>query len=171
MSPQADSRYLTWLYSQVELDAGDSHWRLMDVLHRTEFDDSRPNDSNRSTDGVMLRDRFISETRFSNTTPEWHALSCSMLEMLVALSERMAFQLNGDTAECFWDLLNNVGLNSYDDSGHFDAEEVQDILECINDRSYDSDGHGGFFPLSAPIRDQRDVELLYQMYAYIQEGN
>lgn len=171
MSPQADSRYLTWLYSQVEIDTGSSHWRLMDLLYRVPFDDSFRHDSNRAADGVVLRDRFMEETEFYHTSEEWREMHCSMLEMLVGLSERMSFQLNSDTAECFWDILGNVGLSSYDDDGSFDAESVQDILERINDRSYEADGYGGLFPLRSPGKDQRDVELLYQMYAYIQEGN
>lgn len=171
MSPQADSRYLTWLYSQVEIDTGSSHWRLMDVMYRTPFEDILRHDSNRAADGVALRDRFMDESKYYRTSEEWRHMPCSMLEMLVSLSERMAFQLNGDLSDCFWDILGNVELSSFDDDGSFDAEVVLDILERINNRSYESDGYGGLFPLRSPAKDQRDVELLYQMYAYIQEGN
>lgn len=171
MSPQADSRYLTWLYAKVEIDTGSSHWRLMDILHRTPFNDTFGHDSNRAADGVTLRKRFIEDTGFKGMTDEWLDLECSMLEMLVALAERTSFQLNSDPAEVFWDILGNVELSSYDDDGDFDAEAVQDILETINDRTYESDGYGGLFPLRYPSQDQRNVELLYQMYAYIQEGH
>ncbi len=50
------------------------------------------------------------------------------------------------------------------------AAEIDDILERLIWRQYQEDGQGGFFPLAWPEQDQREVELWYQMNAYLAEN-
>ena len=37
-------------------------------------------------------------------------------------------------------------------------------------REYSDNGHGGLFPLKNPKKDQRKVEIWYQMTEYINEN-
>ena len=55
-------------------------------------------------------------------------------------------------------------------NGRFSTDEAWAVASVIINREYDADGDLGFFPLSDPPRDQRDVELLSQMNSYITEN-
>lgn len=74
-------------------------------------------------------------------------------------------------AECFWHLMDNVGLRISD----WDYEErrmhgyVDQVLQALNNRTYDKDGRGGLFPLHDPGVDQTKVEIWYQMNYYLLE--
>jgi hypothetical protein len=45
---------------------------------------------------------------------------------------------------------------------------VDEILERVIGRTYRPDGRGGFFPLRYAEKDQREVELWYQLNAYVE---
>jgi len=49
------------------------------------------------------------------------------------------------------------------------AEQVDEILESLIWRTYDPDGHGGFFPLRRPKGDQTEEEIWHQMNLYVGE--
>lgn len=170
MMQEIDLSYMTWLYSRIERVGYPSYYKLMEILFNTEFNHDTPNDDNRAAEGLHLRRDFLEETGKYNVSSNWIEMDCSMLEMLVALSERMSFLLDQDPAWCFWSMLENVELDCFDDDSVVDPEEIEDILETINMREYDYDGTNGLFPLENPSKDQREEELLYQMYAYIQEN-
>lgn len=74
----------------------------------------------------------------------------------------------------FWQMVKNLGLYQYDDASYgsiLDAgEKVRMILNIFLNREYRYSGEGGLFPLADPDRDQRDVEIWYQMNAYLQEN-
>ena len=99
-------------------------------------------------------------------------LDCSMLEMLIALSDRTAFQTDGRLEEWFWRFMHNLELDRYSDDLYEISiqEEVEDTLTRVIWRKYAQDGTGGLFPLRHPDHDQRKIELWYQMSAYILEG-
>ena len=88
--------------------------------------------------------------------------------MLVALADRMSLQMDHSVKNTFWRILTNAGLLPYWDE-NFVEESVNDILATILDRRYEPNGQGGLFPLRSSDQDQRSVELIYQMYAYIME--
>ena len=172
MTHQLDEDYLSWLESQVVSVKSPSCWNLLKVLYTTEFVWFIPNDDNRVEDGRMLRVEFFDGRGFQNEH-DWMELGCSVLEMLVALSRRLSFEDEGEPSERFWELLENLGLNYYTDMyihQHEDVwEEIQDKLDTLIWRTYDHKGRGGLFPLEHPAQDQRDVEIWYQMSAYIIE--
>lgn len=165
--------YFAWLceivedkYSPVTYDI------LMLDLSKAEFGVLIPNDINRCMDGVNLRFEYETENRgyFADDTP------CSMLEMLIALARRMNYELSGNdpdehdyTAKYFWDMIANLGLDVYDDA-HYSSADVKALIKRFVDRDYGYSGDGGLFPLHWPDRDQRDVEIWYQMNAYLQEN-
>jgi hypothetical protein len=73
----------------------------------------------------------------------------------------------------FWKMLENIGLNGCTDETYLDDwndRYVDQILEKIIERGYGRDGKGGLFPLKRARKDQRKVELWYQMSNYLVEN-
>ena len=149
---------------------------LLQYLHNVEFYSLVPNDDNRSSDGEQLRDRYLSEEyNGDNTVP---TRPCSMLEMLIGLSFRLEFELLGGRYEkpashWFWVLLDNLDILWATDEMMKSATNVRKVMlavESFLNRRYDTDGNGGLFPLTSPEKDQRRVEIWYQMSAWIIEN-
>jgi hypothetical protein len=57
----------------------------------------------------------------------------------------------------------------YDPLSRTKARRANAILDRVIRREYEPDGTGGFFPLQNPLEDQTQVEIWYQMAAYINE--
>lgn len=168
-----DEAYLRWLYGQVApvsaRNRNKTYWTLFGQLYSKEFVWDVPNDDNRVVDGLALRYEFIYEKGLQ-VDREWLHLGCSMLEMLIALSRRLAFEAEGQPRAWFWQLLQNVHLDTYTDAivvSDKQREEIDEVLENIIWRRYDYDGNGGLFPLKHAHQNQRKVELWYQMSAYL----
>jgi len=100
----------------------------------------------------------------------------------VALAQRMDFETTGAydensvgsdrTAYWFWEMMDNLGLTAYDDDSYVDLDGttyVEQIIDEFVNREYDYDGTGGIFPLKHAEKDQRNVEIWYQMSAYLYE--
>jgi hypothetical protein len=168
-----DSLYLTWLYDQV----GDvkvrnkslTYWNLFRQMYATEYIWLVPNDDNRVEDGRALRQEWIHEQEFP-VGPDWWARGCSFLEMLIGLARRLAFEGDGHPDVWFWHLIENLGLQDCTDDIRYDHDEVDERINAVIWRTYDRNGRGGLFPLRRARRDQRNVELWYQMNAYLLEG-
>ena len=175
-----DDAYLTWLYGLVSsvqnTNPSNNHWKLLRVLYSTAFSGYVPNDDNRSADGKDLRIEFLQQTGYPLYDPygTWFDLDCSMLEMILALARRAAFEDEslGSPDEWFWRMINNLELDGYTDDIFEIAiqEEVEEVLDRVNTRKYQRDGSGGLFPLHQAKEDQRTVELWTQMSAYLLEG-
>ncbi len=142
---------------------------MLEQLFLMEFVWFIPNDDNRAEDGRELRREFLEAEGITDVDPNWVSLGCSVLEMLIALSRRLTFEAEGESSEWFWTLIANAGLDRYTDARRFHRDAVTDILERIIWRTYQPDGRGGLFPLQRAHEDQRDVELWYQMSAYLLE--
>lgn len=173
MAETLDDHYLTWLYSQVaslrHRNPSRTYWKLLRQLYITEFVWFVPNDDNRLVDGRDLRIEFFRENPGVGHDPEWEELGCSMLELLVALSRQLTFEAEGEPAAWFWHMLENLELAECNDDVNFDPWEVDQILGRVIWRTYLPNGYGGLFPLQRPEEDQRDVELWYQLSAYVLE--
>lgn len=100
--------------------------------------------------------------------PAWLDLGCSMLEMLIGLSRRLSFEAEGESRDWFWTLINNLALRS-DDKNPILVEVVDATLERVIWRTYNPDGSGGLFPLRRAHKNQRKVEIWYQLSAYLLE--
>ena len=137
---------------------------LLRKLYKREFIWMVPNDDNRAADGRDLRYEFRDRYGFKELDPEWMGLGCSVLEMLIALSNTLAFEAEQDPGYWFWVLLDNLGLDNKSTS-----EEINEVLETFIWRTYSRTGHGGLFPLKDTIHDQREVELWYQLCEYVIE--
>ena len=173
ISRPLDELYLEWLYSQVaevsQKARARTYWSLFRELYCKEFIWLIPNDDNRVADGKDLRREFVQDADISDVDRTWLDLNCSFLEMLIGLSRRLAFELDGEPRKCFWDLLVNLELDRYTDRVGVPAERVHDIVDTVIWRQYDYNGRGGLFPLQHPERDQANAEIWYQLNAYIIE--
>lgn len=175
MDGPLDEQYLTWLYSQVSpvtlKNPARTHWSLIRDLYTKQFVWIVPNDDNRVVDGQDLRREFVEVCQISNPDPDWMDLGCSMLEMLIGLSRRLAFEADGEPRVWFWHLIETMDLYQFNDKNYDKKAQriIDETLDRIIWRRYEPDGKGGLFPLRNPPMDQRDVELWYQLSAYLVE--
>lgn len=172
MTGVLDDRYLTWLYGQVgdvkERNRSLTYWTLFRQMHDIEFVWIIPNDDNRVEDGRGLRYEWAAEEGISVELRR--GPGCSFLEMLIALSRRIAFEADSHTETWFWHLIGNLGLLSCTDRSRYNQSEVDERIQAVIWRTYDRNGQGGLFPMRNAKKDQRRIELWYQMNAYLLEG-
>lgn len=170
-----DERYLNWLYSQVARSRSRSrartHWHLFRQLQDTIFVAFVPHDENRIADGRDLRYEFLAEFEDEQGDSKWTKAPCSMLELLIVLSRALAFEMDDSVSPWFWHLIEVLELEKFNDLEYDDhsREVIATTLERVIWRRYEPSGKGGLFPLRKPAEDQRDVELWYQMNAYLIE--
>lgn len=175
MNQPADEAYLKWLYAQVASprlrNPSRTYWSLLLQMYTTPYVWFVPNDDNRVADGVYLRDEFAHETG-AIATQAWFEMECSVLEMLVGLARRLSFEDEGEARDWFWHLLENLGITPACADAHFNneiADKVGEALDRVIWRTFRYNGQGGLFPLRHPDKDQRKVELWYQLNAYLLE--
>lgn len=180
-----DEAYFVWLYSQVgSVDVRNrskTYWKLLRFLYKKEFTWSKDvlKDENRAQDGKDLRMEFL-RTLGGDTQEQiaqhseltrtgWLDMGCSILELLIALSWKLAFEGEGEPEDWFWILIDNLGLIECTDANPPDEMILDEILNKVINRDYADNGAGGLFPLQKPNEDQRGVELWYQANAYLLE--
>ena len=170
--------YFHWLCEMVHIDQMErSYWLIAKDLHSRIFVPIIERDENRAMDGLELRDQFL-ENEWYARGGEFECDECTVFEMLVALAQRMDFETtdmdddNDRTAYWFWEMIDNLGLDTFDDDSYVELEGqiyVDKIIDEFVEREYDYNGEGGIFPLKHCDRDQREVEIWYQMSAYLYE--
>ncbi len=172
--------YFDWLYRQCfrirDLESPLSYSMVCKIMHDTEFTPLVPNDENREHDGRELRDEFVDllNGRTAASRREIHSLgNASVFEVLVALSRRANFIAGIGPDQWFRTFLSNLGLLKYSDEAYDprDSLEIIHILEKFNRRAYTRNGRGGIFPLRKARDDQRQIEIWYQMSAYMKENS
>lgn len=156
-----------------------SYHKLFDQLLGVDFYWEIPLDENRSADGLEVRRLYLDKNPEKVKLVEggsdiFMKANCSVLEMLIGLANRMNGDVNFNDGklkkifENFWELLENLGLKDCDDVV-YDHEKVDVILNILLNREYESSGKGGLFPLKNAQKDQKKVEIWYQMQAYFNE--
>jgi hypothetical protein len=169
MKNQVEHKYFEWLISQINVQGTRTFYDLFGMLFTMEFVWTVPHDDNRLQDGLDLRTEFLNERRISRQKVHWEK-GVTVLEVLIALSRRLAFTAGGRAEDWAWQLLVNLRLNKMSDPfTENKARKVTNILETLIWRQYREDGLGGFFPLNWPDQDQRQVEIWYQMQKYVNE--
>lgn len=162
-SKALDRAYFEWLVNQFDVDPA-KYWAMFERLHLKEFVWIVPNDDNRIEDAKEVRKQFY---RMYQGEGKDHLIpdeGTSILEVVVGLSRRISFQTGIPAEEWAWKLIENLGLDEVKD-----REKINDVLEALVWRTYERNGKGGFFPLKEPKEDQTQVEIWYQMHAYIIE--
>lgn len=165
--------YFEWLMGQVMDDDHTVYTELLWALFNTEFIYSVDHDVNRYMDGLDLRQNY--EQQVTNEYRLYDDKPCSVLEMMIALSQRIETSIMADdiygnrTREWFWGMIDNLGLSSLDNL-YFDANIYADRIGRFLTRQYASDGTGGLFRLNNTRgRDMRDTEIWYQAMWYLAE--
>lgn len=158
--------YIAWLEPQVGVDQQPrSYSQLFKLMAAKEFVWLIANDDNRIVDGLDVRREFYHEIGMVGELGP-----CSVLEVLVGLSRRLAFAAGGEAPGWAWQLLCNLELDKmFDPVGPRKAARIEEILDALIWRTYRPDGTGGFFPLGWAECDQTRVELWYQMAYYVDE--
>jgi hypothetical protein len=173
VSAYLDEQYFNWLYSQVcsvrVKNPSRTHKNLLHILYTKEFAWFVPNDDNRVEDGKELRYDFLEQEQIKAKDLYWLGLPCSMLELLIGLSRRLTFETDISVKEWFWEFLENLDLHELHDRTTISRHNVEYVLDRVIWRTYARDGVGGLFPLVNAEKDQRKVELWYQLNAYILE--
>ena len=150
--------------------------RLLMKLHSTIFTYSIEMDANRAGDGRDLRYRYGAENGYTHDEIAKYldTRDCSILEMMVALADRMEVNFMDDpsygdrTAEWFWSMVVSLGLGGMSDD-KYDEIYVNSRIDIFLSRRYESNGRGGLFTLAQPYKDVRDVEIWWQAMWYINE--
>ena len=175
---EISAEYYSWLCNLIKTNQKTKHyWLLANALQEKNFEWSVANDDNRIFEARDLREKFCNfvdipynDERFSEKV--------SMLELLISLAYRCETIMEGEPTnmkmiDWFWRMMSNAGLDIYTDEDFYEMHgeiEVNAILKEIINRTYGRDGRGGLFPLRRPKKDQRKVELWYQMNAYLVEN-
>ncbi len=151
------------------LDLTDGERDLFSLLFEYKFVALIPHDDNRAADGERYRESFMDETG-TDVSPYLPFHSCTLFEMLVGLCVRLEFE----TAQSRWEktprewfliLMDNLGIKE----GCTNSEIRMRVTTFIS-RHYKSNGDGGLFPLKNPEKDQRRIEIWWQMNAYVMEN-
>lgn len=166
--------YRVWILRQILKFKHKNFSLLLRKLHHTPFFWTIDRDRNRAGDGIsMVRKHYPGYGRF---TLDLVKNPCSVLEMLTALSMRMDNEWAGTpgknrSGEFFWELIQNLKLDDFDDySFGMREDQVDLILDDWMNRRIGRNGEGGIFPLDYASRDQRDIEIWSQMMEYITEN-
>lgn len=147
-------------------------------MHQVEFTPLVPFDENRAAVALTFRDQFraAAGSLGPGEIEELTAPPCSVFEVLCGLAWQANDQMIPLSMSVWFQIfIENLGLDKYPDevinAAGRAAFNVEKIVNKFNNREYSPDGRGGIFPLRRPQHDQREVELWFQMGAYItQEG-
>lgn len=177
MYPGEDNEYFSWLCSKITTRREmRNHGLLLYRLYSTEFIAKLGSDRNRISDVNDLREEYEEDIGYCySDIPDYE---CSILELIWVISDRI-INIMGDydssPANWFWVLLGNlVGDIDYFSNRNLEksgrkSEELDEILSNFVNRRYNFDGSGGIFPLKYSEKDQKRVEIWYQMQAYLNE--
>lgn len=170
MDEPIEEIYFNWLYLKVASVAVPTpsltYWTLFRDLHSVEFVWLLTGDDNRAEDGLDVRKQFLREARLDQDPP-WLSIGCSVLEMLIAFSERASFETEISSRDWFWIFLENLNLSELNDASSRVTDKAYHIINKFVWRDYEYSGQGGLFPLRNPRRDQRKLEIWYQFCDYL----
>lgn len=176
MGVPMDEKYFTWLYEKVRPKGTTDlaqYTKVSVLAHRMIFDWSVPNDDNRAAEGKELRYEFEEELGIPKPRDtEWMGIDASIFEMMIALCRRCDFIADIGCPTWFDIFMRNLRLERFNDTLYRPSDDIriERILWKFNHRQYRANGVGGLFPLRQPTFDQRNVELWYQMAAYMTEN-
>ena len=164
--------YFRWLIGLIGDEYIERNYqKLLNKLYSTDYIWELDYDKNRAADGLFLRRLFTQETGIF-VPDDGH---CKMLEMMIALARKAENDIMYDpdygdrTGYWFWTMIQNLGLDVYDDYYYFEAE-VDRILDIFVHHRYEINGSGGAFPVRTKTRDLRKTDLWWQMNAYLEEN-
>ncbi len=160
-------KYFEDLYDETGLEKYGDYIFAASVLFDTPFKSVLTLDQNRTLEAFTMRE-WLFKTEYEGP------VNC--LEILWHLALKLSDQClcsekYGDPRDGFWEIWRNLRLDIYDGLDFTMKSEIEYLLECWMERRYLRDGNGGCFPLFRPKKDQRKVELWYQMSEYLAEND
>lgn len=168
--------YFDYLLDRVGVSRRDreDYSMLFDYLYLAPFRWSIGNDMNREMDGFALREEYFDEIGDSVDNSEINYRGCTVLEMMVALAEKIEFNImgepdNDEPVRWIWVMIKNLGLNKYDDL-NWDCDNVDYIVQKWLDRRFEKNGEGSIFPVKDREKNYRRVEIWFQMCQYLDEN-
>lgn len=175
------SQYFDWLRETVcgrWEPRNLSFHKLLAFLFQQDFIPSCEMDASRAEDGRDLRYRFAQEKSipYAALNSATSGMPCSMLEMMVGLSIRIEEHIMADSeagnrvGQWFWNMVVSLGLAAMDDA-RFNEGRARFIIDRFNQRAYQSNGAGGLFTLISPNVDMRQLDIWYQLMAYLNENS
>lgn len=170
--------YYQWLLEKIDgyKEPYYNYSLLLHELHSMPFIYSLEMDENRASDGIRLRWAYMDE----NNIPDLYykdGFGCSVLEMMIGLAIRCDVEIMGDgdsygtnAGKWFWIMIDNLDLMKCDDE-HFSSEYVHQQIKIWLTRTFSRNGEGSPFPLHKKrCRDQRNVDIWFQMCGYLSEN-
>ncbi len=124
-------------------------------------------DENRDKSGRNLRSRFGYENGVDVDDIRYGP--ASILEVLLGLSLNMADQTECDSADMFWLMIRNLGLERMRND-RFDSMYVGRVVNTWIDGLFSPDGTGSPFPLHNYHGDATRMDLYSLMNEYIYEN-
>jgi hypothetical protein len=165
--------YYRWLVRNYVLDSyrePDGYACVVEQMYRKAYYYTVRYDENRAEDGLELRNIYL-DRHPNSEVPQG---PCSFLEFLIGVSVRLSEMLtDGEpipVSEYFWELARRIQLTEYTDDMYADGSTpfvVDAIMTDLMDRNYDRCGSTGLFPLRRPCKNQKNVEIWYQLNAYL----
>jgi hypothetical protein len=167
-SKESSKDYFDWLCTHIKYpDNNKSYSELLEVLHEREFVWVIGNDDNRIQDGRDLKRRYFHSKHHANSENQ----PISVLEVLIGISNRLAFLIDSDAPSCAWELIENLRFHRFSRPVYpYQIDIINETLDKLIWRTYKPNGIGSFFPLRHSKQDQTQVEIWYQMTAYIEEN-
>lgn len=171
---QAD--YFQWLCKKIRVDEPDhSYWILAKELYKKEFYSLIEKDFNRESDGIELRRDYMFDS--GNWSASLVDAPCSVFEMLIGLAEKIDGMLSEGESEdqsyiYFWEMITNLGLDDVTDDKYaeYGPFYISERLDKFLERKYTMKGKGNIFPMKYSKKDQRKIEIWYQMQEYLLEN-
>ena len=166
--------YYQWLLEKI--DGGREPYYnyslLLHELHSIPFTYGMEMDQNRATAGERLRWEYMDEKLIPDVFYK-DGIQCSVLEMMIALSLGCNDMMVGGekgASKWFWMMIENLDLMKCQDD-NFDTGYVHQQIRIWLDRAFKRNGEGSPFPLKKGVsRDQRKVDIWYQMCGYLSEN-
>lgn len=152
--------YFDWLCSLVCSD--NEYTELLRILDSYNYIWYLLLDENRAKGGTLLRHRYASEAGVF--VDDVRTGECTLLEMLIALSELMSDQIDGmESSECFWMIIDNLGLR------WLNPTRVNEVVCSFLSNNY-TNKYGGLFPLENYEGSIRALDIYSQMNAWLEEN-
>lgn len=168
-------------FRELKMAVGDNgnYNNLLTILFLREFYSPTRLDENRASDGIGFRRRYLNDEDCATMGP------CRVLEMMIALAERIDIHNVGDLSleervkRYFWMMVENLDMMKYNDhiwSIEFETE-INHRIDILLDRRYGPGGEGSLFPEQRypinPVKKQfldrmdpkeRDIWSQYSMF-------
>lgn len=160
----ARHNYIDWLIEHIDAEPLlDIYEQLFWVFDQEPFPVRIADDSNRASDGLMLRKEYLAEGGILRLN---HIQNASVLEVLVSLVDRVDYCLGLKMTKQEWMemFIHNMGLESCTDKRYAAmTDQIERALDITFYRRYNTDGiNGGLFVVPQTDKDMRRLSLFEQ---------